>query len=341
MTLFKTEEYDYFLYDGDISRSGYEQLTECMEKLGTKRKNWLCLVLRTRGGDPSAGYRIGRAIGHYYNKNVVVFVPSYCKSAGTLLCIAAHELAIADTGELGPLDIQISKKDEMFERSSSLDITSAMDQLKTFALNTYREFLVEVKLGTGIGTKIASSVAVELTRALVEPVVSQIDPQRLGEHSRATMLAMQYGERLNHKFDNLKNSTSLSKLIAHYPQHGFVIDRKEAKTLFKNVSEPSEDQQLVWKVLTDNPMLLEGNLNVYHLNDVLSAVEQKLSSTNGESILDEEGVECDGEDPTTPEAGRAADIHAEEHGCNPCEQIQGGDADGSRGDEIPGSKSSS
>ena len=43
------------------------------------------------------------------------FIPRRCKSAGTLLLIGATSLIISDRGELGPLDVQLSKPDEIFE----------------------------------------------------------------------------------------------------------------------------------------------------------------------------------------------------------------------------------
>lgn len=59
-------------------------------------------------GDPNAGYRIGRALQHNYD-DVTLLVVGPCKSAGTLIAIAANKLVIGDMGELGPLDIQLKK----------------------------------------------------------------------------------------------------------------------------------------------------------------------------------------------------------------------------------------
>jgi ClpP class serine protease len=40
-------------------------------------------------------------------------VSGYCKSAGTLIALGANELAFGEHGELGPLDVQIAKRDEV------------------------------------------------------------------------------------------------------------------------------------------------------------------------------------------------------------------------------------
>jgi hypothetical protein len=230
------ETKDLYLYAGPISRQGYVELTNVITARADKSKT-ATLVLVTTGGDPDAGYRIGRAMGHYYNEGFDVMVPDICKSAGTLVCLAANELIISDRGELGPLDIQLSKPDEMFENGSGLDIMQSLMALRDLNLETFKESLVDVKVSAGISTKIASEIATKLASGIVAPIASQIDPIRWGEHQRAIYIAHSYGNRLASKFKNLKPYT-LDKLVSNYPSHGFVIDRKEAAELFQRVRGP-------------------------------------------------------------------------------------------------------
>ena len=68
-----------------------------------KRKNVLVLLV-TLGGDADSAFRIVRFLRRSYDK-VTVFVPSLCKSAGTLICLGAYEVVIPEAGELGPLDV--------------------------------------------------------------------------------------------------------------------------------------------------------------------------------------------------------------------------------------------
>lgn len=239
------EDTDYIYYCGPIERSGYEELTRQIEKEPAAKNCFV--ILTTTGGDPDAAYRMGRALGHYY-EHVTCFVPDICKSAGTLMAIAAHSLVVADTGELGPLDIQLSKPDEMFERSSGLDLPSALDRLQTLALISFRRFVTDIKVGGGISTKLASEVATNLTAALVEPIVSQIDPVRVGEHNRAMQIVIEYGDRLNDKFRNLRDN-AIMRLAGSYPHHAFVIDRKEATEIFHDVRGPNEYERHVLSVL--------------------------------------------------------------------------------------------
>lgn len=231
------DERDVYIYFGVISRSGYRELTDVVTR-NKARKSRGVLVLATVGGDPDAGYRIGRALGHYYKDGVDVFVPDICKSAGTLVCIAAQNLIIGDRGELGPLDIQLRKPDEIFENGSGLDIIQSLSALRAANLEAFNNYIVDIRLKAGLSTKIAADIATKLANGLIGPIASQVDPIRWGEHQRAIYIAHSYGVRLNEKFKNLRPH-ALDRLVSGYPNHGFVIDRKEASTLFNRVNCPT------------------------------------------------------------------------------------------------------
>lgn len=228
---------DIILYYGDISRAGYNSVSDILEQMEEHHEK-VCLILITSGGDPAAGYRTIRALSNYY-KHIDILIPDRCKSAGTLMCIGANQLIFGDRGELGPLDIQLSKPDELFENMSGLNILQAISSLETETLRSFETYLVNIRSRSGLRTKIAADIAVKLTEAFITPIASKIDPVTIGEHQRAMQIAQDYGNRLNEKTNSLLPN-SLNKLIGAYPAHGFVIDRKEAKELFENVVEPDE-----------------------------------------------------------------------------------------------------
>ncbi|SHJ24207.1 Serine dehydrogenase proteinase [Malonomonas rubra DSM 5091] len=235
---FKEYDGDVYLYFGSVSKAGYNQLSalyEQKEKNQAKSKK-ACLILITTGGDPNAGYRIARATNHHY-EDFEILIPDICKSAGTLICIGAKKLIFGDRGELGPLDIQISKPDEMFENMSGLDILQALSALQEQMLTSFRSNLIDLRAGSRISTKIAAEVATKLAEGFISPITSHIDPITLGEHERAMKIGYEYGARLNKMADSLKPD-AIAKLVASYPSHGFVIDRKEAGELFNTVSAP-------------------------------------------------------------------------------------------------------
>lgn len=91
----------------------------------------------------------------HYHKHVRLVVPSFCKSAGTLVAIAADELAIGDLGELGPLDVQVRKHNEMAENSSDLDFNESMEASLQHVMRVFRYALVDIRTGTRISTRLA------------------------------------------------------------------------------------------------------------------------------------------------------------------------------------------
>lgn len=228
---------DVVLYCGRIDRDGYDKISSVFEAK-TQKESKLCIVLVTYGGDPDAAYRIARASNHHYER-VEILIPDVCKSAGTLLCIGAHKLIFGDRGELGPLDIQLSKPDEMFDSMSGLDIIQALNALENQILTSFRNYLIDIRHGSQIRTKTAADIAAKLADGLIAPIAAKIDPITLGEHQRAMRIAYDYGKRLNEMVKSLRES-ALEKLVSEYPSHGFVIDRKEAASLFNRVEAPDE-----------------------------------------------------------------------------------------------------
>lgn len=246
ISTFKANGVDAYLYAGPIETSGYDALCDVLESKEKSGKALLYLV--TTGGSPNAGYRIARAICHHYGAdNFRVAVPAECKSAGTLICIGAHSLVVSDKGELGPLDVQFQKQDEIFEQSSGLDILRGMTYLRQEALDTFKEYLLDINSGSGLSTKTASEIASKLVIGLFEPMFAQIDPIRLGEMNAALEIANEYGNRLLEQSKSLKPG-ALGKLVHNYPTHGFVIDRAEAKKLFHRVAAPTEAESALAQV---------------------------------------------------------------------------------------------
>ena len=118
---------DTLVYSGLVSYEGFDMV---VEKAPPHKGKSVLVLLVTLGGNADAAYRIVRYLRRAYEK-VTVYVPSLCKSAGTLICIGAHELVISETGELGPLDVQIREQNELFAVGSGLAIPQALDFLES------------------------------------------------------------------------------------------------------------------------------------------------------------------------------------------------------------------
>jgi len=232
-------ERDVLVISRSISRDLHSDLSSTLEE---RKKYDKCLViLTTLGGDPDAGYRIARCLRHYY-KHVRLMIPSFCKSAGTLITICADELVIGDRGELGPLDVQVMKSSELMERSSGLDIIQALQATLDHARQAFTQSLMDVRSGGRLSTKLAGEFAAKIAVGVAAPLYAQIDPNRLGEMQRAMRIALEYGQRLDRYTQNLQPG-ALGRLIADYPSHSFVIDRKEATELYVRIFHPTDAER--------------------------------------------------------------------------------------------------
>jgi Serine dehydrogenase proteinase len=309
---FAADSVDVYAYSGPIDRAGYSKLCAVLAKRKEKSTRAL-LFLVTGGGDPNAGYRIARAMGHHYGaENFRVAIPAECKSAGTLICIGANSLVLFDRGELGPLDVQFQKQDEIFQQSSGLDILRGMTYLRREALETFSEYLLDINSASGLSTGTASEIASKLVIGLFEPIFAQIDPIRLGEMNAALAIANEYGERLSVKARNLKGG-ALDKLIHTYPTHGFVIDRAEARNLFERVEAPTPTEQMAGVLVLRlcRPTSAAAN-EVIDLIELLQAELPQKEGTydqdeSGDSVGSSSPSEQGGAPPRVAEGGKEVD----------------------------------
>lgn len=302
---------DFIVYCGEITRQGYEDISRICRDDKTHAN--AVLMLSTYGGDPHAGYRIARAIGHHYEK-FSVMIPGQCKSAGTLICLGAGELIMGNQSEFGPLDVQIRKKDELFELGSGLDTIQALNYMQAQAMNAFRTYLIELKAEAGLSTRMAAELSSKLATGLFSPVYSQIDPVKLGELQRSVEVAYAYGERLSAKSRNLKDG-ALDRLVSRYPAHGFVIDRSEAKELFVNVRQPIEEEielsQLWYTHSANKP---GGAPMVINLSKVFRGIQSDANPVSTDTGEQQVSEGTDGSEPAVDSTGGDVDQEPVQNG---------------------------
>ena len=246
------ESRDLFFFSGEISRLNTSSFIPIVLNAKQKRnRDKASLVLTTYGGDAHEAYRLARLFQVLYggpeNYRLVVLGP--CKSAGTLVAVGAGELAMGLFGELGPLDVQLAKRDEIAIRASGLDTLGALATLQAAAFNAFETYMVTIinrSKGT-VSTKTACNIAATIVSGLFEPIASQIDPHQLSEVERMMAIAQKYGELLGTpNLKDRKNSKSLKRLIGDYPTHEFIIDNIEANKVFATVGLPSPAELVVY-----------------------------------------------------------------------------------------------
>ncbi len=132
------------------------------------------------------------------------------------------------------MDVQVTKPNEVQERGSGLDVMQSLLACIVHSEEIFQQHFVAMRQSWRMTTKQAGELAGQITAGMLSPLYAQIDPLRVGELQRALSITGAYGERLNMYAKNLAPD-ALAKLVSGYPSHGFVIDRKEAKELFKRV----------------------------------------------------------------------------------------------------------
>ena len=257
---------DLFLFNGEIESRRIDQLMLLIRSIPKEsRKRGLGLFLVTRGGDPDAGYRLARFIKRNYPERFTLYVFGECKSSGTLIALAADEIVMGDFGELGPLDIQLSKEDDFLHNISGLSYNEALVMLRETAFEMFERQFLEIlaKSGGNITPKTAAEIASRLATDLLAPIASQIEPVKLGEVGRAINISTQYGSRLLPT-----NPTAVQALASQYPSHSFVIDCEEAGKIFAGkVRSPNEEESLIEQLLFNLVRYEQRNENQSHVID--------------------------------------------------------------------------
>lgn len=290
---------DVILYNGTLHRAGAGLLINQTAALRGRANVLLLLV--TDGGYPDDAYRIARWLQRRY-QHLILYVSGYCKSAGTLLAVGAHKLVMSDRGELGPLDVQMPKKDEPSESQSVLDVQATLLELQGYAQETLVSTVSEINLGIEgpVPLQMAMEIAADITIGLFAPLYGQIDPIDIGVAARARDIAYQYGERLLAVGENIAIE-QLDRIVSDYPSHGFVIDREEAGELFCRVRKPKENESDLADLLGDDALYPTDQ------DDTALPLVRVLSEKSADVATKNDAFPTKGGDdaPTTHDAQRA------------------------------------
>ena len=224
---------DIFLYNGKIEPGSDLDFMYCVNK--RKRHDACRLLLTTDGGDADAAYKIGRYLQKRYD-SIQILISGKCKSAGTLIAIAADELIFSPYGEMGPLDVQVSKEDKLGGTYSVLNINEGLNSIERKVVDKYLELIARIlHLGQNVVSfPAAAKAASELVTSLYGPILGRLDLAEIGGSARTTRIAVEYADRLNVRFGNLR-ANAIERLAGKYPSHTFVVDQADANELFNRV----------------------------------------------------------------------------------------------------------
>jgi hypothetical protein len=231
---------DIFIFSKSIYEDSVNDLMIKIKNNPNKRNN-VSLLLTTDGGSGNAAFRMARFLKKEYDK-FIIFVFGRCKSSGTIVAIGANEIVMSDFGELGPIDVQLYKKDDL-GRESGLNLKQCFKLVREEVPKVFEDCLSKIHSldpnGEVITLKVMEDIAAHIAKNLLKPILVNIEPARLGEIDRETRVAIEYGERLNKT-----KKEAITKLASEYPSHGFVIDFQEASELFGQcVRKPNTEEE--------------------------------------------------------------------------------------------------
>jgi ClpP class serine protease len=193
------------IYDStSMVKSDSDRIYQAISSLSDKNKP-LLLVLLSNGGEPGSAYLIGKLCRESSHGKFSVVVPRHAKSAATLLCCAADEIHMGGLSELGPIDPQMENKPMLGLKNS---------------IETIAELV----------TKYPDSAEM-----FARYLARSVEPVQIGYYERAARSLEQYAEKLlKAHVGNLSSTPDeiAKKLVHEYKDHGFVIDKSEAESIF-------------------------------------------------------------------------------------------------------------
>lgn len=224
-------------------------------ELGDRKFDELDLVIHSGGGDIHAAYQLVVLL-RLHAERFFACVPSYAKSAATLLCVSADKIVLDEVAQLGPLDAQVVERKEGGEIrfTSALNPFKTLERLQYFALESLD--LATKMMVTRSHMKLGECLkhSTKFVQCTTRPLFSQLDPEKLGEYSRALAIAKQYGKRLlpmSPQWSSDRRLAVIEQLVHKYPSHDYIIDYDELSAMGFDVSMFGEPERSAVRELID------------------------------------------------------------------------------------------
>ena len=226
----------------------------------------LDVLIHTQGGDPDAAYMVAQVIRNFSN-DVVMLVPYYAHSAGSLMCFCGDSIRLGQYATLSPIDITL--EDPALQEpiilgsvDAYMDFVAAMRQMVEDALQETHESRRKSIAGSQrpMESKVEESMMTEL--------IKQVGALRIGELFRERTLTTFYAQRLLRDY-MLKNSQEeeitkiINKMVFDAPSHEFVIDYHVASDWDLPVNEMKSDEFKKTKALIDLLVEMDDQRVVY------------------------------------------------------------------------------
>jgi Serine dehydrogenase proteinase len=224
--------------DDDLKETVYSQ----HEHMNPNER--VALLLDSPGGQARSAYQISTML-RKYSSEFICIIPRYAKSAATLLSLGASKIYLGQFGELGPLDAQVHDP-QREEYSSALDEVKILERLHMSAAYGVDRLMPLLIGRTGKRVSDILPLVLKFVSDTMRPMVEKIDTVHYSQMSRVLKVAEDYAIRLlQPHFSKDRAETIARRLVEAYPEHGFVIDGREAKQIGLQVADPPKPLALL------------------------------------------------------------------------------------------------
>jgi hypothetical protein len=209
----------------------------------------LHFMLWTPGGDGEAAIRLLRT-AQSRCKNLVLIVPDWAKSAGTLIVLGANRILMGPAGDLGPVDPQLRPSEDSHRTVAAKDIVAAVEDATEAVQANPHTYPIYADLLSNV-----SAVMLQQARAAIARTDTLLD------------LALRANTaRDDTEVERLKGVLK-AELVDRADYHGQLYGYAEAATagLPVELLDPAGDQwKLIWKLWTRYQALpRDDHIHVY------------------------------------------------------------------------------
>lgn len=220
---------DILLFTGGIMYGALSKLQDVLRALENNGNEDIYVLIGTSGGNPHEAFQMMQLL-HCYYRHIYVVLLGGCYSAGTLFALGAHKIFMSHSANLGPLDIQMRREDDI-SRMSGECYRQALSDISMVAQRVFIDLFARLKSKRDmlISTQTASHAAGDIAKGLLAPITQQIEPTKLGEMMRSQRIGISYGIRLMRRsYDPNKARHIVETLARDYPSHDTIVDFEEA-----------------------------------------------------------------------------------------------------------------
>lgn len=257
------------------------------EEIGSRRFGELDLVIHSGGGNIHVAYQMIQLM-RQHTEHLNACVPLYAKSAATLWCLAANQIVMDESAQLGPLDAQVYERKRGDGRyTSALNPFKTLEELQRFTLETLHASLNSIRQRSGLDWTECLTQAIAFVQATTGQLFHRLDPEKFGEYSSALAIGSEYGSRLLRRYaTNWTEATKtpiLERLVRGYPSHAYIIDYRELKdmgvpvALFPDAERPVVGELHKW--IID----IEGRSSVVALIEPSATADETSSDSEAHS----------------------------------------------------------